>query len=45
MEKDFFDAKPFEESYLPSGVEESADYKASAITKYSKTIQYLQIRY
>ena len=40
MEKNLFDAKPFKESYLPSGVEESADQEViPLITKYSKTIQ------
>ena len=38
MEKNLFDAKPFKESYLPSGVEESADQEV--IRYNSKSIQW-----
>ena len=35
MEKNLFDAKPFKESYLPSGVEESADQE---VIRYNKIL-------
>ena len=36
MEKNLFDAKPFKESYLPSGVEESADQE---VIRYNKILE------
>ena len=36
MEKHLFDAKPFKESYLPSGVEESADQE---VIRYNKILE------
>ncbi len=41
MEKNLFDDKPFKESYLPSGVEESADQEVICYNKILEDHQWI----